>query len=151
MLFRSPYFDVVDFERYARLFSQYDLAFITSINSIPNGLIVDFETETVAIKPKNGLGGLGGAYIKPTTLANIHLFYELMDKKVAIIGCGGIENGQDVFEHILCGASAVQIGTQLMKEGIGVFERLATELQAIMKQKNYDSIGDFKGKLKTIV
>ncbi|MBK8444689.1 MAG: dihydroorotate oxidase [Sphingobacteriales bacterium] len=145
-----PYFDMPDFVRYAELFSRYDIHFITSINSIPNGLIVDIESESVTIKPKNGLGGLGGAYIKPTTLANVRRFYELMPPQVAIIGCGGIENGTDVFEHILCGAAAVQIGTQLMKEGTAVFARLEKELSDCMERKGYRCIDDFKGKLKVL-
>ena len=74
----------------------------------------------------------------------------LLDKSVSVIGCGGIKNGQDAFEHILCGASAVQIGTQFMREGTGCFERIESELLALMKEKGYNSINDFKGKLKEV-
>ena len=30
--------------------------------------------ESVVIRPKNGFGGIGGEYIKPTALANVHAF-----------------------------------------------------------------------------
>lgn len=145
-----PYFDIIHFEQVAAILSQYPLTFVTCINSIGNGLVIDPETETVAIKPKNGFGGLGGDYVKPTALANVHQFYRLLPSHIQIIGCGGVKNGQDAFEHILCGASAVQIGTQLMREGVACFTRLAKELQDIMQQKGYAKLEDFKGKLRYI-
>ena len=143
-----PYFDIVHFEMMASILNKYQLRFITCINSIGNALYV--EDESVVIKPKGGFGGIGGAYIKPTALANVRMFHKLLKKDISIIGCGGVESGKDVFEHILCGASMVQIGTQLMKDGTKVFSKILTELKEIMKDKNYTTILDFKGKLKEL-
>ena len=56
----------------------------------------------------------------------------------------------DVFEHILCGADMVQVGTVLHQEGVAVFDRLTRELRNIMASKGYRKIDDFKGKLKTL-
>ena len=70
--------------------------------------------------------------------------------KIDIIGCGGIENGEDVFDYILCGATLVQVGTQFYKEGCELFYRLNTELLKIMKKKNYGKLEDFRGRLKSI-
>ena len=58
--------------------------------------------------------------------------------------------GRDAFEHILCGASMVQVGTTLHKEGVGVFDRITNELKAIMEEKGYESLEDFRGKLRYI-
>ena len=143
-----PYFDIVHFEMMASILNKYQLRFITCINSIGNALYV--EDESVVIKPKGGFGGIGGAYVKPTALANVRMFHKLLKKDISIIGCGGVESGKDVFEHILCGASMVQIGTQLMKDGTKVFSKILTELKEIMKDKNYTTILDFKGKLKEL-
>ncbi|MEK7264171.1 MAG: dihydroorotate oxidase [Bacteroidota bacterium] len=145
-----PYFDFVHFEIAASILNEFPLAFVTCINSLGNGLAIDSETETIAIKPKNGFGGIGGKYAKPTALANVRKFYELLNRNIAIIGVGGIENGGDVFEFLLCGASAVQIGTTFVEEGVQCFERIENELHALMKKKNYSSINDVKGKLKII-
>lgn len=49
---------------------------------------------------------------------------------------------------ILCGASAVQVGTCHWTEGPKCFNRICDELKSIMKQKEYASIDDFRGKLK---
>lgn len=143
-----PYFDIVHFDQMARILNQYPLSYVNSINSIGNGLYIDDDTETVVIKPKHGFGGIGGEYVKPTALANVNAFYQRLKPEISIIGTGGITSGRDIFEHILCGASMVQVGTQLQKEGPQVFERLTKELKDIMASKGYNTIDDFKGKLQ---
>lgn len=141
-----PYFDIVHFDQAAAIFNQFPLRFVNCVNSIGNGLYI--EDEAVVIKPKNGFGGLGGEYIKPTALANVHAFYQRLKPEIQIIGTGGVLTGRDAFEHILCGASMVQIGTTLQKEGPAIFERITAELQDIMRDKGYQSIEDFRGKLQ---
>lgn len=145
-----PYFDFAHFDEMAKILNKFPLRFVTCINSIGNGLVIDKESDTVVIKPKNGFGGIGGAWIKPTALANVRAFYERLRDDIAVIGCGGVTTGRDVFEHILCGASLVQIGTQLNKEGLSAFERIADELKEILENKGYTNIEDARGKLKTL-
>ena len=141
-----PYFDIVHFDQAAEVFNRHPLKFVNCVNSIGNGMYI--EDESVVIRPKNGFGGIGGEYIKPTALANVHAFYQRLNPSIQIIGTGGIYTGRDAFEHILCGASMVQIGTALHQQGVEVFERVSLGLKAIMVQKGYETLEDFKGKLK---
>jgi dihydroorotate dehydrogenase (fumarate) len=67
-----------------------------------------------------------------------------------LIGTGGVVNGVDAFEHVLCGASAVQIGTVLVEEGVDVFGRLETELASQLSKKGYSKLEDCLGKLKEL-
>lgn len=147
-----PYFDPAHFHRLRDILNPYIdnniIKFLTAINSIGNALIIDSVKESPVIKPKNGLGGLGGDYIKPTAISNIWQLYNIFEDRIPIIGCGGIKDGNDVFDHILCGASLVQIGSQLMKEGPECFARINKELIEIMNDKNYSNISEFRGKLK---
>ncbi len=143
-----PYFDMVHFDMAAAIFNKYDLAFVNCVNSIGNGLVI--EDESVVIKPKAGFGGIGGDYIKPTALANVNAFYKRLKPSIKIIGTGGVKSGVDAFQHILCGATMVQIGTALQEEGTAIFEKVLTELKEIMHDKGYKSLDDFRGKLKVI-
>lgn len=143
-----PYFDIVHFDQAAAIFNKYPLKFVNCVNSIGNGLYI--QDESVVIRPKNGFGGIGGEYIKPTALANVHAFYQRLNPEIQIIGTGGVLTGRDAFEHILCGASMVQVGTTLHKEGVGAFERITKELKEIMTEKGYESLEDFRGKLNYI-
>jgi len=127
-----PYFDENQFESVANIINQtfeiYKLPhWITTINSPGNGLILD-ENFLPTIKPKNGFGGIGGQGIKPFALANVKKMRNLLLPEIQIIGCGGIKNGRDIVEHLVCGADLVQVGTTLYEEGIESFERLAKEL-----------------------
>jgi dihydroorotate dehydrogenase (fumarate) len=145
-----PYFDPAHHEVMGNVIGRCNVDFLNMINSVGNGLVIDPEHETVVIKPKGGFGGLGGRVIKPVALANVRAFYKLFQGKIPIIGTGGVVEGVDAFEHCLCGASAVQIGTVLVEEGLDVFGRLEMELAAILKRKGYNSIAECRGKLKEL-
>lgn len=143
-----PYFERSHIKKISSIINNFPISFITCINSLSNGMVVNSNEESSVIYPNNGFGGIGGVIIKPFALANIFEFYSLLRKEISIIGCGGISSGQDIFDHILCGASAVQVGTQLIKEGISVFDRLEKEFISLMKKKKYSSIKEFRGNLK---
>ncbi len=145
-----PYFDPAHHEQTARVIERVGVDFLSLINSVGNGLVVDPERETVAIKPKGGFGGLGGPLIKPVALANVRAFWKLFKGQLPIIGTGGVVSGGDIFEHLLCGATAVQVGTVLVEEGVGVFDRLQAELAAVLDKKGYASPMACVGKLKEL-
>jgi dihydroorotate dehydrogenase (fumarate) len=124
--------------------------YLNLINSVGNGLVVDPKRETPVIKPKGGFGGLGGSLIKPVALANVRAFWKLLEGRIPIIGTGGVVQGLDAFEHVLCGASAVQVGTVLVEEGVGVFERLEGELATELRTRGATSLESRRGKLKEL-
>lgn len=145
-----PYFDPAHHEAMAGVIGRTGVDFLNLINSVGNGLVVDPEREAVVIKPKSGFGGLGGTIIKPVALANVRAFWQLFQGRLPIIGTGGVVTGIDAFEHFLCGASAVQVGTVLVEEGLGAFERLERELAAQLSRKGYDSPAACLGKLREL-
>lgn len=115
-----PYFDLVHFQSIAEIVDDYNISFLTCINSLGNGFVFtqDFKP---AIKPKDGYGGIGGSVIKPFGLSNVKHFRELLPE-MTLIGCGGITCIRDACEYIGVGASLVQIGTQLIKTGPRLFD-----------------------------
>ena len=145
-----PYFDPAHHAAMADVLKRAPVDFLSLINSVGNALVLDPERESVVIKPKGGFGGLGGAVIKPVALANVRAFWKAFEGQVPIIGVGGVMSGADAFEHLLAGASAVQIGTALVEEGTGVFNRIAGELQALLTKKGYPSAAAVVGRLKEL-
>ena len=144
----SPYFDKYQFQTVADIIKEYPrLDFLTCINGIGNGLVIDNEKEKSVIAPNDGRGGLGGSIVKPTGLANVKTFKRLLGDKMDIIGCGGVSDGMDAFEYFLAGASAVAVGTQLLRETPLAFGRLNQELITIMEDKKYTKLLDFSNKL----
>ena len=139
-----PYFELHHFQIVGDILKKYPIDFITTINSIGNGLVIDIEKEAPVIFPKQGIGGIGGSVVKQTALSNVYNFSkQFKNSNIQIIGCGGVESGSDVFEYILAGATAVQIGTQFYREGCDCFRRIRQEFINLMKKKNYTHINEF--------
>tara|TARA_B100001093_G_scaffold478951_1_gene507556 strand:- start:1639 stop:2478 length:840 start_codon:yes stop_codon:yes gene_type:complete len=115
-----PYFDIQHFTNIANVVELFNIQYLTCINSLGNGLVL--EDKKPVIKPKNGLGGIGGKSIKPFGLSNVYYFNKLLPN-IDIVGCGGIENKEDVYDYLQCGAKVVQVGTLFMKEGVSCFDR----------------------------
>uniref|UniRef100_A0A7V0Z467 Dihydroorotate dehydrogenase n=1 Tax=candidate division WOR-3 bacterium TaxID=2052148 RepID=A0A7V0Z467_UNCW3 len=97
---------------------------ISLINTI-YGMAFDTNTKKIIIK-----GGLSGPAIKPFALYCVHRLKEL---KVPIIGMGGIMSGKDAYEFILAGASAVAIGTALLRDPYAPM-RIIKELNYLLKR-----------------
>lgn len=144
----APYFDIPHFQRAAEILNKYAIKFVVCTNTIGNALIVDADAEHAVISPKGGFGGLGGGYVKQIALANVRQMSLLLRPDIDVVGVGGVQSGRDAFELILCGAMAVQVGTTHWSEGAMCFTRIAGELETIMKEKGYQAIDDFRGKLK---
>lgn len=145
------YLDRAQQEKMAEVIKKHKIAFVTAINSLGNCLIIDPEKETPIIKPRGGMGGLCGSYLKPVALGNVRGWWELLkDEGVAILGVGGVENGNDVVEFLLAGADAVQVATTLEKEGVGCFERINGEVEKVLERKGKKSGTEMKGKLKEL-
>jgi dihydroorotate dehydrogenase (fumarate) len=88
--------------------------------------------------------------IKPVALANVRAFWKAFQGRIPIIGVGGVLTGTDAFEHLLAGATAVQVGTALVEEGPGVFTRIAAELQTLLAKKSYPTAAAAIGRLKEL-
>jgi len=71
-----------------------------------------------------------------------------LDSSIDVVGVGGIETGTDVFLFLLCGATAVQVGTCHWKEGAKCFDRICQELETVLQEKGYSSVQDVIGQLK---
>lgn len=143
-----PYFDIPHFNQAAAILNKYPIKFVVCTNTMGNALLVDPYKEETMIAPKGGFGGLGGGWVKQTALANVRKFSTLLRPDIDVVGAGGVKSGVDAFEMILCGAQAVQVGTQHRVEGPKCFNRIAAELETFMKQKGYSCLADFRGKLK---
>jgi dihydroorotate dehydrogenase (fumarate) len=145
-----PYFDIAHFDLAANVLNGFpNVVFLSCINSVGNGLMIDDTADATFIKPKLGFGGIGGEYVLPTALANVNAFFQRCPKKI-IIGCGGIQRGVDAYQHILCGASLVQIGTCLYETGPSSFMRIADELRGCLAKRGYKHVHEALGRLKTL-
>ncbi len=144
------YTDLPIYDQISELLLEYQVDYITCCNTLGNCLVIDPSKESAIIKPKMGLGGLAGDFVKPLALGNVWNFYQRLQGKVQIVGVGGIRTGTDAFEFLLAGADAVQIGSTFAQEGIGSFDRINQEFDEVMAEHGYAEILSARGKLKMI-
>ena len=79
---------------------------ISLINTV-NAMAVDFKSRKPVLAAVTG--GLSGPAVKPIALRMVYECSKAV--KIPVIGMGGITSGTDVGEFMLCGATAVQVGT----------------------------------------
>lgn len=145
-----PYFDFTHFQMAADILNRHKstIRYVCTINTLGNATAVDIHSEAPVISSNHGFAGLSGPAVRYTALANVRKLRSLLDPAIDVVGMGGIGTGQELFEFILCGATACQIATAHWKEGPAAFDRILNELQEIMQNKGYSSIPQFRGKLQ---
>jgi dihydroorotate dehydrogenase (fumarate) len=145
-----PYLDSKHLQEAAAVINDYSkmVRYVVCINTIGNALAIDDVSEAPFIASNNGLAGLSGPAVKYTALANVRQMRQQLKSEIDIIGVGGIESGTDVFQMLLCGAAAVQVGTCHWKEGPKCFDRICNELKELLSQKGYSDVKEVIGKLK---
>ena len=71
------------------------------------GMAVDIEKRKRVLSI--GTGGLSGPAVKPVALRMVWQVARAV--KIPVIGLGGIMTAEDALEFLMCGASAIEIGT----------------------------------------
>jgi len=98
--------NVTDVAEMARVCEAEGAGGISLINSL-QALEVDPETRRPVLA--NGIGGLTGPAIRPVALRMVWQASRAVS--IPVCGMGGIESGADAVKFLLCGATAVQVGT----------------------------------------
>ena len=93
--------------------------------------------------------GFGGPAVRPIALRLIYeVFLEMkklpQEKRVPIIGIGGIATWRDAVEFIMAGASAVQVGTATFANPFAMIQ-IVEGLEEFMKRKGYASVEEMRG------
>lgn len=91
-------------------------------------------------------GGLSGAPVRDKSTSVIKKFYTLTEKKIPIIGVGGISSGADAYEKIKAGASLVQIYSALVFKGPALVNDMNKDLLKLLKKDGHSHISEAIGK-----
>jgi dihydropyrimidine dehydrogenase (NAD+) subunit PreA len=121
------------------------LSLINTINSI-----MGVDLQTLAPKPQvRGLGSHGGycgPAVKPIALHMVSQIASDPEIRLPISGIGGIQAWQDAVEHMLLGATSVQVCTAVMHYGYRIVQQLIDGLTGWMREKSYTKLSDFQGR-----
>lgn len=115
---------------------------VSLINTLP-AMAVDVKTRRPILG--NVTGGLSGPCIKPVALKMVYDVSRSVS--IPVIGMGGIMTGEDAAEFMLCGASAVMVGTANLIDPSAPL-RIIDELEAYVESTNVRNITALTGALE---
>ena len=135
--------NVTDVAAMARVCEGEGADALSLINSV-QALEVDVETRRPVLS--NVLGGLSGPAIRPIALRMVWQASRAVS--IPVCGMGGIASAEDAVKFLLCGATAVQVGTLNYLEP-GIAGEVADGLVAYAERHGVARLADLVGALET--
>ena len=133
---------VGDIRPSARVAEEQGADAISLINTLP-GLAVDLDSRKPVLA--NVVGGMSGPAIRPLALRMV--WEAASTVKIPIIGMGGISTGREALEFILCGATAVAVGTANFVDPMAAV-RIVEEMEGYLKAKGIGDVRELIGALE---
>lgn len=115
---------------------------VSLINTVA-GMAVDYKTRRPVLKAVGG--GLSGPCVKPIALRMVYAASKAVN--IPVVGMGGIMTGEDAAEFLLCGASAVQVGSANIFDPFAAL-RIVNELTKLAERDNINDITTLVGGLR---
>ena len=98
--------NVTDITEIARAVEAEGADAVSLINTLM-GMAIDIEKRKKVLSI--GTGGLSGPAVKPVALRMVYQVAKAV--KIPVVGLGGISTAKDALEFLMCGATAIEIGT----------------------------------------
>ncbi len=127
-----------------------DLAEIAEV-ALASGLAGIIATNTTLSRdglksPHRGeMGGLSGQPLFERSTRTLARLSQLTQGKLPLIGVGGISTPEQAWEKIRAGASAVQVYTAMVYEGLSLIPRLALGLDHLATRHGFARVADATG------
>ncbi|MCB6178494.1 quinone-dependent dihydroorotate dehydrogenase [Rhodobacter sp. Har01] len=94
-------------------------------------------------------GGLSGAPLFEKSTRVLARLSQLTEGRLQLVGVGGISSPQDAYAKIKAGASAVQLYTALVYQGISLAPRIAWGLEALLRRDKHANVASAIGTDRT--
>ncbi|NPA14557.1 MAG: dihydroorotate dehydrogenase [Aquificae bacterium] len=134
--------NVGDIKKFARVCVEAGADGLSLINTI---LAMKINVEKMKPELSIKTGGLSGPAILPIAVRMVYQVFEEVGQEVPIIGMGGITTYEDALEHILAGASCIQVGTANFYEPTAPLQ-IIEGIQKFMERKQIATFKELIGK-----
>ena len=134
--------NVTDIAEIARAVEASGADSVSLINTLM-GMAVDIERRRRVLSI--GTGGLSGPAVKPVALRMVWQVAHAV--KIPVIGLGGIMTAEDALEFLMCGATAIQIGTANFIDP-AVTLKVRDGINAWLDSHAIDSVTDIVGTIE---
>ncbi len=107
---------------------------ISLINTLL-GMRIDLRTRKPIIA--NKMGGFSGPAIFPVAVRMVYQVAHAVN--IPVVGCGGVENAENVIEMMLAGATAVEVGAANLVDPLAC-KKIIEDLPRVMEKYNINSL-----------
>ncbi len=107
---------------------------ISLINTLL-GMRIDLRTRKPIIA--NKMGGFSGPAIFPVAVRMVYQVAHAVN--IPVVGCGGVENAENVIEMMLAGANAVEVGAANLVDPLAC-KKIIEDLPRVMEKYNINSL-----------
>ena len=135
----SPNIENEDIDNLSKVFLDHSVEGLVLSNTSVTG------KEELENDQKVEEGGLSGSPIYSKSNMIISKFFKRLEKKIPIIGVGGICDGETAYEKIKSGASLLQLYTALVFKGPYVASSINEDLVSLLKQDGFANISEAIG------
>jgi dihydroorotate dehydrogenase len=124
-----------------------DIAEVARASSIDGIIATNTTTLRTGLKgaARRESGGLSGAPLFDRSTRILAHLSHLTDGKLPLIGVGGVSSGAQAYEKIRAGASAVQLYSALVYDGLSLVPRIARDLEALLTRDGFANVADAVG------
>ncbi len=133
--------NVEDVREFARVCVEEGADGIVLINTLL-GMKIDVRRKRPFLSKT--FGGLSGPAILPVAVRMVYQVYESFGDKIPIVGVGGIYDTYSALEHILAGASAIQVGTANFFNPLSPLE-IIKGLEEFLREEEFKSFKEIVG------
>ena len=135
----SPDIDEKNIDQISEIFLKYNVEIAIVSNT------TDRNRENISNINKLEKGGLSGKPLENISNELINKFFKLVGKKILIIGVGGVDSAEGVFNKIVSGATLVQLYTGMVYKGPTIASKINKELDEIVKREGFKNISEAIG------
>ena len=135
----SPDIDENNIDEISEIFLKYNVKIAIISNT------TDRNRENVSNINKLEKGGLSGKPIESISNELINKFFKSIGKEILIIGVGGVDSAEGVFNKIANGATLVQLYTGMVYKGPAIASKINNELDEIVKREGFKNISEAIG------
>ena len=138
----SPDINDQEIEKISKLILKYNIPAIIVSNTS------DRTRDVLKNINKLEKGGLSGKPIAKKSNLIINKFFKNLEKKVKIIGVGGVDSADSAYDKIINGASLIQLYTGMVYRGPGIAKKISEDLNNIFKKQGVTNISEIVGSQK---
>lgn len=101
--------------------------------------------EGLASPHRDQAGGLSGAPLFEKSTRVLARLSQLTEGRLPLIGVGGVGSAEQAFAKIRAGASAVQVYTAMVYQGLSLIPEIARGLDRLLAQHGFDTVAQAVG------